>query len=70
MIMNNCEINSWYADNKMYRRELYICLSDLEWNQLEKQYFFRELIEYLNNRGIPESNEVKILREHLQGKKK
>lgn len=57
---NYCEFTVLYADNETYFQELRIVLCTAEWSLLEKQPFFLELIEYLNNREIPGSSGLRF----------
>lgn len=50
--VGSMEITSWYADNKVYCKELMLCLSVNDWNELEGEPFYQELMKFLKNKGI------------------
>lgn len=51
------EVSTFYEDNQMYCRVLHVSLCSHDWCKFEKQPFFGELMKYLDNIGIQDSNE-------------
>lgn len=50
--VNPLSIVLWYADNKIWNRELTLVLTGRDWFEFEKQSFYPELIQFLYNLGI------------------
>ncbi|WP_302823000.1 hypothetical protein [Eubacterium callanderi] len=50
--VNSLSIVLWYADNKIWTRELTLVLTGRDWFEFEKQSFYPELIQFLHNLGI------------------
>ena len=55
---NSYKITTWFAGNDPYAKELKIQLTPLDWNKLESQQVYQDLIQYLNSQGIQERGYV------------
>lgn len=50
------EIIPWYADNEICLQEVRFSISADEWSEFQKSVLFRELVEYLDSRRIPDKH--------------
>lgn len=50
--VNSLSTVLWYADNKIWARELNLVLTNHDWCEFEKQPFYHELIQFLRIIGI------------------
>ena len=55
--VNSLSTVLWYADNKIWARELNLVLTNHDWCEFEKQPFYPGLIQFLRSIGIQENIE-------------